>query len=148
MSKRFAAVALAPLLFLPGVSSADSSIGLRAGSLGLGVELSYAVSQRFALRLATDAYTRTFTSTQQDVEYDAKAKLKTISSDPSVRFRVAVMSCGLSPRYSHQSSLMPRAARMSAASGDVPGGSHQELECSVVLGCATCNDECGMMNAE
>ena len=79
MRKRFAAAALAPLLFLPGVSSADSSIGLRAGSLGLGVELSYAVSQRFALRLATDAYTRNFTSTQQDIEYDGKAKLKTIS---------------------------------------------------------------------
>ena len=79
MSRRIAAAALAPLLFLPGVSSADSSIGLRAGSLGLGVELSYAVSQRFALRLATDAYTRNFTSTQQDIEYDGKAKLKTIS---------------------------------------------------------------------
>ena len=79
MSRRLAAAALAPLLLLPGVSPADTSIGLRAGSLGLGVEIAYAVSQRVALRLGTDAYTRNFTSTQQDIEYEGKAKLKTTS---------------------------------------------------------------------
>src|SRR5713101_5487067 len=40
-------------------------------------------------------------------------KLKTMSSDASVRRRVAVMSPGLSPRYWHQSSLIPRARRIS-----------------------------------
>src|SRR5882762_2415665 len=40
-------------------------------------------------------------------------KLKTMSSEASVRLSVAVMSSGLSPRYWHQSSLIPRAARIS-----------------------------------
>jgi hypothetical protein len=32
---------------------------------------------------------------------------------------------------------MPRAAKISAASGDVPGGSHQDVEYGMVLGFAT-----------
>jgi hypothetical protein len=77
MSKRFAAATLAPLLFLPGISSADTSIGLRAGTLGLGAELSYAVSQQLALRLAADTYTpKVKTVTQEDIDYDAQAKLR------------------------------------------------------------------------
>src|SRR5882672_12593529 len=40
-------------------------------------------------------------------------KLKTMSSEASVRRRVAVMSPGLSPRYWHQSSLIPRTRRIS-----------------------------------
>jgi hypothetical protein len=76
MSRRLAA-ALAPLLLLPAVSQADTSIGLRAGTLGLGAELSFAVSQRVALRLGADTYSpKTVTITQQDIDYDAKAKLR------------------------------------------------------------------------
>src|SRR5260370_26320511 len=40
-------------------------------------------------------------------------KLKTKSSEGSVRLSVAVMSSGLAPRYGPQSSLIPRAARIS-----------------------------------
>jgi hypothetical protein len=76
MSRRLAA-ALAPLLLLPAVSQADTSIGLRAGTLGLGAELSFAISQRVALRLGADTYSpKTVTITQQDIDYDAKAKLR------------------------------------------------------------------------
>lgn len=79
MSRRLAA-ALAPLLLLPAVSQADTSLGLRAGTLGLGAELSFAVSQRLALRLGADTYSpKTVTVTQQDVDYDAKAKLRSAS---------------------------------------------------------------------
>ena len=77
MSKRLAAATLAPLLFLPGISSADTSLGLRAGTLGLGAELSFAVSQRVALRLTADTYTpKVKTVTQEDIDYDAQAKLR------------------------------------------------------------------------
>jgi hypothetical protein len=77
MSRRIAAAALAPLLLLPGVSSADTSVGVRAGTLGLGAEISYAVSQRVALRLGADTYTpKTVTVKQQDIDYDAQAKLR------------------------------------------------------------------------
>ena len=79
MSRRFAAAALAPLLVLPGVSSADTSLGLRAGTFGLGAELSYAVSQRLALRLGADGATRKTTVKQQDIDYDVDAKLRATS---------------------------------------------------------------------
>ena len=79
MRKRFAAAALAPLLFLPGIAPADTSLGVRGGTLGAGVELSYAVSQRAALRLGTDRYNRTQSMTQDNIDYDAKLKLQTAS---------------------------------------------------------------------
>jgi hypothetical protein len=78
MSKRLAAAALAALLFLPGIAPADTSVGLRAGTLGLGAELSYAVSQRVALRVGADTYTPKVVSfTKEDIDYDAKAELRT-----------------------------------------------------------------------
>src|SRR5436309_13088596 len=40
-------------------------------------------------------------------------KLKTMSPDTIVRLSVAVIRSGLSPRYLHQSSLIPRARRIS-----------------------------------
>src|SRR6266852_7748566 len=40
-------------------------------------------------------------------------KLKTISPDAIVRLSVAVIMSGLSPRYGHQSSLIPRTRRIS-----------------------------------
>lgn len=79
MSRRLAAAALATLLVLPGVSSADTSLGLRVGTFGLGAEVSYAVSQRLALRLGADGATRKTTVKQQDVDYDVNAKLRATS---------------------------------------------------------------------
>ena len=79
MKTLFAAVAAVPLLFFPGVAPADTSLGIRGGTLGGGVELSYAVSQRAALRLGTDRYNRTQTSTEDNIRYDAKLKLQTAS---------------------------------------------------------------------
>jgi hypothetical protein len=77
MSRRLAAATLAPLLLLPAISSADTSIGLRAGTLGLGAEISFAVSQRVALRVGADTYTpKMRTITQEDVDYDVNAKLR------------------------------------------------------------------------
>ncbi|HEY6240888.1 MAG TPA: hypothetical protein VIW78_08620, partial [Burkholderiales bacterium] len=79
MRKSIAAAAIVSLLCLPGVAPADTSLGIRAGTLGAGAEISYAVSQRLALRLGADTYTRTGTVTKLDIEYDAKAKLQTAS---------------------------------------------------------------------
>ena len=78
MRKFLAAIAV-PLLFLPEVAAADTSLGIRAGTLGVGGEISYAVSQSLALRLGSDAYSRTGTATQEGIEYDYTAKLKTAS---------------------------------------------------------------------
>jgi hypothetical protein len=79
MRKSFVTVAVLPLLALPGVATADTSLGLRGGTLGAGAELSYALSQRAAVRLNADGYNRTQSSTEADIQYDMKLKLQTAS---------------------------------------------------------------------
>jgi len=79
MRKLFVAASLLPLLAVPGIASADTSLGIRAGTLGGGVELSYALSQRAAVRLNADGYNRTQSKTHDNIDYDMKLKLKTAS---------------------------------------------------------------------
>ena len=59
MRKRLAAVLLAPLLTLPAAALADTSLGIRAGTLGGGVELSHALGPHTGFRVNADAYNRT-----------------------------------------------------------------------------------------
>ena len=79
MRKSFATAAVLPFLVFPGVTSADTSLGIRAGTLGGGLELSYALSQRAAVRLNVDRYNRTQSSDQDNIQYDMKLKLQTAS---------------------------------------------------------------------
>src|SRR5260221_8721482 len=79
MRKLFLAAAVSPLLTFPGVAPADTSLGIRGGTLGGGVELSTALSERSAVRLNFDSYNRTQTSTQDNIQYDVKLKLQTDS---------------------------------------------------------------------
>jgi len=71
-------LALALVLF-PAVALADTSVGVRAGTLGLGVEVAYPLSQRFGIRLNADSYKYSRTFKQNDIDYDGKATLKTAS---------------------------------------------------------------------
>jgi hypothetical protein len=73
------AAAVLPLLIFPGVAPADTSLGIRAGTLGGGIEVSTALSQRAAVRLNADGYNRTQSSTQDNIQYDMKLKLQTVS---------------------------------------------------------------------
>src|SRR6266571_316353 len=77
MSKLFVAAAVLPLLVFPGVAPADTSLGVRAGTLGGGVELSHAFSQRTGVRLNIDGYNLSRTATQDNIQYDMKLKLQT-----------------------------------------------------------------------
>ncbi len=79
MHKIFVTATVLPLLAFPGLAPADTSIGLRGGTLGGGVELSYALSQRAAVRLNADGYNRKQTSTRDSIDYDMKLKLQTAS---------------------------------------------------------------------
>jgi hypothetical protein len=74
--KKILAFALA---LLPASAMADGSIGLHAGTLGLGVEFSYPISQRIGMRLNADSYNYTRSFNQSDIDYDGKATLKTAS---------------------------------------------------------------------
>jgi|SRR6266581_924709 len=79
MHRLFVAATLLPLLAFPGAASADTSLGLRGGTLGAGAELSYALSQRAAVRLNADGYKLSQSSTEADIDYDMKLKLQTVS---------------------------------------------------------------------
>src|SRR5690349_22196211 len=79
MRKRLAAVLLAPLLTLPAAALADTSLGVRAGTLGGGVELSHAFGPHTGVRVNVDAYNRTQSRTEDNIQYDAKLKLQTTS---------------------------------------------------------------------
>jgi len=72
--KKILAVAL---MLVPAMAMADGSIGVRAGTLGLGLEFSYPISQRLGVRVNADSYKYTRTLTNSDIDYDAKATLKT-----------------------------------------------------------------------
>src|SRR5258708_8145570 len=79
MRKLFATASLLPLLAFPGLAPADTSLGIRGGQLGGGLELSFALSQRAAVRLNADAYNFKQTSTQDNIDYDTKLKLQTVA---------------------------------------------------------------------
>jgi len=65
------------LVLVPAVAQADGSLGVRAGTLGLGLEFSYPISQRIGVRLNADSYKYTRNFNDSDIAYDAKATLKT-----------------------------------------------------------------------
>jgi len=79
MRRLFVIAAAWPLLAFPGVAPADTSLGLRGGTLGGGVELSHAFGQRTGVRLNADGFNFSQTSTYDDIDYDVKLKLQTVS---------------------------------------------------------------------
>jgi hypothetical protein len=79
MRKLFITAAVLPLLAFPGVAPADTSLGIRGGTLGGGIELSTALTQRAAVRLNVDGYNRKQSSDQDNIQYDMKLKLQTVS---------------------------------------------------------------------
>ena len=79
MRRLFVAAAVLPLLAFPGPAAADTSLGIRGGALGGGVELSHAFGPRLGVRLNADAYNYKQTSTYDDLDYDIKVKLQTVS---------------------------------------------------------------------
>src|SRR5260221_13077809 len=79
MRKLLLTAAVLPLLAFPGVAPADNSLGIRGGTLGGGLQLSFALGQRAAVRLNADAYNFKQTSTQENIDYDTKLKLQTVS---------------------------------------------------------------------
>lgn len=52
------------------------ALGVRAGTLGAGVEGTIGLSERFNLRLGANNYTYSFDDTYDDVRYDADLELK------------------------------------------------------------------------
>ncbi len=79
MRRLFVTTAVLPLLAFAGVAPADTSLGLRGGTLGGGVELSHAFGPRTGVRLNADGFNFSQTSTYDSIDYDMKLKLQTAS---------------------------------------------------------------------
>ena len=71
-----ALAAVAPILASP-VCLADTSLGLRVGTLGGGIELAHAFTETLGFRLAANGLNHNTTETYESVNYDAKLKLAT-----------------------------------------------------------------------
>jgi len=65
------------LTLVPVAAMADGSLGVRAGTLGVGVELSVPISSSLGIRLNADAYSYSRKFNQDNIDYDGKATLKT-----------------------------------------------------------------------
>jgi len=72
--KKILAIAL---VLLPAVAQADGSVGVRAGTVGLGLEFAYPVSSSLGVRLIADGYKYSRKFTQDNIEYDGDVKLRT-----------------------------------------------------------------------
>ena len=77
MTGRFAVLVLAATTMLVcTTANADSSIGLRAGTLGGGLEFAHAFSERFGFRLSGNGFKTSGSDNYSDIDYDAHVKLE------------------------------------------------------------------------
>ncbi|MBI3527929.1 MAG: hypothetical protein HY067_08160 [Betaproteobacteria bacterium] len=58
------------------VSLADTSLGLRVGTLGGGVELAHAFTEKLGFRVSVNGLNYNTSETHESVDYDAKLKLE------------------------------------------------------------------------
>ena len=61
-------------------SAVNASVAVRVGTLGVGIEGSALVAPNVALRLGYSGYSYSHTTTSQDVTYDGKLKLSSVSA--------------------------------------------------------------------
>jgi hypothetical protein len=83
-AKRFvwtgAVAALLCLLFSAPAQAADVALGGKAGTLGLGVELTVGLGRQWNTRLGVNGFNYSDRREASDIEYDAEAKLRTATA--------------------------------------------------------------------
>ena len=79
MMNRFPVSALSAVwvMLASPVCLADTSLGLRAGTLGGGIELAHAFTDTLGFRIGASGLNYSTTETYESVDYDAKLKLAT-----------------------------------------------------------------------
>lgn len=82
MKKISTILAVAAACLIPITSSADTGsigVGLKGGTLGAGVELSYPVSSMLTLGIGINKFSTSRTDTTDGIDYDVDLNLQTIS---------------------------------------------------------------------
>lgn len=64
-------------LVLPAAAQAQTALGLKAGTLGGGVELTTGLGEQVEVRLGASAFNYSETREASDIEYDAEARART-----------------------------------------------------------------------
>jgi hypothetical protein len=78
MRARFLAVvlAIAPVATAHAQQGADLSVGIRAGTLGIGAEVNKLITGHFGVRASINTFSASTTQSQSDIDFDAHIKLK------------------------------------------------------------------------
>lgn len=71
-----AALAAIWVMLASAACHADTSIGLRVGTLGGGVELAHAFTEKMGFRVSANALNYNASETQESVDYDARLELR------------------------------------------------------------------------
>ena len=74
--KLLPAVLLAGSLISGPVAAEGFGLGVKAGTLGLGVEGSFGLSERISLRVGVNSYSYSYDETASDIRYDAELDLQ------------------------------------------------------------------------
>lgn len=69
-------MAAVPVAALHAQHGADLSIGVRAGTLGIGAEVNKLISGHFGVRASINTFSANTTQSQSDLDFDAHIKLK------------------------------------------------------------------------
>lgn len=77
MKKRIACLlTLSGLLFAGSAAAEGFGLGVKAGTLGLGIEGTFAFSEHFSLRAGINNYSYDFEETASDIQYNTELDLK------------------------------------------------------------------------
>lgn len=85
MTNRAKRIIIASVLFLfcfaaNGYTESSTSVGLKAGTLGAGLELEGAFSDSIGGRIGVNYFTYNYSATEDDIKYDFDLKLKSVSA--------------------------------------------------------------------
>jgi hypothetical protein len=72
----FSVVAVVWTIIASSMSLADTSLGLRVGTLGGGVELAHAFTEKLGFRVSANGLNYDTSETRESIDYDAKFKLE------------------------------------------------------------------------
>jgi len=72
----FSGVAVVWVILASSMCLADTSLGLRVGTLGGGVELAHAFTESVGFRVSANGLNYSASETRESIDYDAKFKLE------------------------------------------------------------------------
>ena len=115
------------LLAVSGIASADFGVGIKAGTLGLGLEGRWAPLPWFDLRVGANQYDYEDSDTRAGIPYDATLGLENVYLTGNFRVPLSPMRFTLGA-FSNGNELQLRSQGVSGANFDIGGSSFTAAE--------------------